>query len=183
MFRPLISILFIFICSLVYWCGFSLNMQLFQASHFSAGVNWVFLPAGLRLLLVLIFGIYGAIGVGAASVWIGWGDYFPDDHLTALISGIISGLSPYLARFFILNNTRLSDSLNNLGPKSLLICICLFSVISPLLHQAWFYIRGYTENFSESLSVMIVGDLIGSFIVVYAAKLMISLHRLLPASK
>lgn len=183
MLRIPISITFILICSLIYWCGFALNMSLFEASNFSAGVNWVFLPAGLRLLLVLIFGIYGAVGVSVASIYIGWEDFFPNDHFTALVSGLISGFSPYVARVFILNKTRLSDSLNNLGPKSLLICICIFAFISPLFHQIWFYTKGYTDNFGASLGVMIIGDLIGSLIVVYAAKSIITMKQLIPTKK
>lgn len=158
-------------------------MRLFEASNFSAGVNWVFIPAGLRLLLVLIFGIYGAIGVSVASIYIGLDGFFPNDPLTALVSGLISGFSPYIARAFVINKTRLSDSLNNLGPKSLLICICIFAFISPLFHQIWFYTKGYTDNFGASLGVMIIGDLIGSFIVVYAAKSLISMKQFLPAKR
>jgi hypothetical protein len=155
-------------------------MHLFHSATFSTGVNWIFLPAGLRLLLVLLFGLYGAIGVSIASVLIGWVDYFPEDHITALFSGLISGFSPFLARFIILNKTRLSDSLNNLGPKSLLICICIFAVISPIFHQILFYANGYTANFGASLFVMILGDLIGSLILVYLTKTLIELHRLIP---
>lgn len=183
MLRLPISALITLSCSVIYWGGFSLNTQLFQATNFSAGVNWIFLPAGLRLLLVLIFGIYGAVGVSIASILIGLSDFFPNDQLTAIFSGIISGFSPYLARLIILNQTRLSASLDNLGPKSLLICICIFAVISPLFHQILFYINGYTDNLGASLSVMIVGDLLGSFLVVYAAKLIIEAQKLFTLNK
>lgn len=177
--RLTIGSLLIFICSLIYLGGFLLNMQLFHSMNFSEGVSWIFLPAGLRLLLVLIFGLYGAVGISIASILMGWQNFFADDHLTAILSGLISGFSPFVARSLILNKTRLSDSLNNLGPKSLLICIFIFAVISPFFHQILFYINGYTNNFGASLAVMIVGDLIGSLIVVYAAKLTIEVNRLL----
>lgn len=175
--RIFISTISILICALLYWGGFSLNMQLFDKASFSVGVSWIFLPAGLRLLLVLIFGLYGAVGISLASILMGWNNFFSDDPFTAIASGIISGFSPYLARTLILNKTRLSVSLNNLGPKSLLICIVIFAVISPLLHQLLFYTNGYTDNFGASLTVMIIGDLIGSLIVVYAAKSFIEIYR------
>lgn len=175
--RIFLNSILILICGLLYWGGFSLNMQLFEKASFSVGVNWIFLPAGLRLLLVLLCGFYGAIGISIASIFMGLNSFFIDDQVTAVISGILSGFSPYLARALILKKTRLSVTLENLGPKSLLICIFIFAVISPLLHQILFFTNGYTDNFGASLSVMIIGDLIGSLIVVYAGKAFIELAR------
>ena len=42
---------------------FELNDWLFDFFEYSEGINWVFLPAGFRILLVLVLGLPGALGI------------------------------------------------------------------------------------------------------------------------
>ena len=178
MHRILTTALLLTLSSLFYYGGFSLNTFLFSRADFSVGVNWIFLPAGLRLLLTLLFAEEGAVGIAISSMAIGLFNFFTNDPLTAITSGIISGVSPYIARMIILHKTNLSEGLGNLSTSLLMQCAFIFSIISPTLHQIWFYIQGYTSNFWSSLCVMMIGDLIGSIIVIYLAKLSIDIWRI-----
>jgi hypothetical protein len=53
--------------ALSYYLIFCLNKLLFDNYEFSYGVNWVFIPSGVQLLLVLLAGIEGALGIFWAS--------------------------------------------------------------------------------------------------------------------
>ena len=55
------------ISALSYTSLFYVNNWLTSELIFSLGVNWIYLPAGLRLFLTLIFGLPGAIGIVLAS--------------------------------------------------------------------------------------------------------------------
>ena len=173
----ILNISVLLISAFSYWGFFKLNESVFNNLLFSTGVNWIFLPAGLRLLLTLLFAEEGAIGIIVASIAIGINHYFINDPLTAVMAGIISGTAPYLARLIVLNKLRLKSDLTNLSLGNLFLCILTFAVISPLMHQLWFFYSGYAQHFISSFLVMTVGDFIGSLIVIYSAKLLINLWR------
>jgi len=167
---------FSFIC---YSALFSLNSYIFSNLDFSAGVNWVFLPAGLRLLLTLVMVENAAIGITLASLVFGLNGYFVNDWITGVGAGLISGLAPYIAYRLVIHKYHLKTNLSNMEPRSLILCILVFSVISPVFHQVWFVSRNYTNDFFSSLGVMVLGDLLGSLIVIYGARLFISLYKML----
>jgi hypothetical protein len=42
--------------ALIYFLGFQLNFRLFTELESSFGVNWIFIPSGIRLAAVLLAG-------------------------------------------------------------------------------------------------------------------------------
>lgn len=163
----------ILISALLYALAFGINSFLMDSLTFSLGVNWIFLPAGLRLLLTLLFGFSGAIGIALSSVLIAINFYFEHDLISGLGAGLIGGLAPYFANLFVFKNMSLTSNLETLDGNKLLNCIFIYSLISPVLHQAWFFIRGINDNFIEHVGVMFIGDLVGTLIIIYLAKLAI----------
>lgn len=174
LFLRLTLIGFSFIC---YFGLFSLNTLFFSNSEFSTGVNWVFLPAGIRLLLTLVLAEDAAIGISLAAISIGLSDFFENDFITAIGAGILSGLAPYIAYRLVVKQYSISHNLSNMNNRNLILCIVLFALISPLLHQVWFVSRGYTTDFLLSFAVMMVGDLLGSLLIIYSAKSLLFLRR------
>lgn len=167
-FNPLI----ILISSLLYGLSFSINTYFLDDFSHSLGISWIFLPAGLRLLLTLMFASSGAIGIAISSILIGIFFYF-EGLVLGIGAGIISGLAPFLARYLAFKGMDLKTNLDTLSGPKLINCILIYSLISPLLHQALFTAINPDNPFLENLGVMIIGDLIGTVIVVYVAKLII----------
>ena len=52
--------------AVAYFSLFQLNSYFFSSSGFSEGVNWIFLPSGLRLVFILLFVESGAVGIMGA---------------------------------------------------------------------------------------------------------------------
>ena len=98
------------ISAISYGILFYLNDWLTSSLAFGLGVNWIYLPAGLRLFLTLVFALPGAIGIVAASFLICWFGNFPHDLTTCLGVGLISGFAPYMPRVFSLRFLRYGDS-------------------------------------------------------------------------
>jgi hypothetical protein len=153
---------------------FELNTLLFSAFSFSTGVDWIYLPSGLRLAFVLVFGVWGALGIILASIAIDFIHYFNADVTTAVVTGLISGASPLLARTICVDRLGLNKDLTNLTTGKLLNAAVIFSVLSATLHQLWFTFRGHTENFISSAAVMALGDLTGAILILYLAKYLFS---------
>jgi uncharacterized protein YacL len=60
-----------------------------------------------------------------------------------------------------------------MSAQALIKVAVFFAVLSSTLHQLFFIWLGHTENFIKSLSVMAFGDLMGTLIVLYVAKLIL----------
>jgi hypothetical protein len=149
--------------------------ELFRPLEYAPGINWIYLPAGMRLLCTLLFGGAGAIGLLIVSWAICFLYFFPDDFLRAFMGGIIAALAPYLVYLAAQHLYGLRASLTNLTPRALLHCIAAYSVASPGLHHLWFWMEGQREGLLRGFLVMSAGDLAGTLIVVYLAKGLLSL--------
>jgi hypothetical protein len=153
----------------VFFLLFHLNDFLFSQLTYSTGVSWVFLPSGLRLLLVLMFAGSGAVGVVLGSLVVGLDR--PMGPEVTLAAAVISGLSPWLARWICLRTMQIQSDLRELNALRLLQMALVFSTVSAVLHQALYTGTGLSPSFLEGTAVMAIGDLLGTMVVLYAVKL------------
>ena len=165
-------------CSTALFTGFFiLNEAFFSGLEFDIGVNWIFLPAGMRLLCTLLFGLEGAIGLFIAGLIV-IHFYFPTfDLITGIGAAFITAGAPYLVYRLALSR-GLSPSLEKITPKTLGILILIYAITSPLLHQLWFALRGFSPDSLSAFFAMFVGDLLGTLIVVYSIKICLALLRM-----
>ena len=147
------------------------NEWLFTRLEFVPGINWIYLPAGMRLLCVLLFGNAGAHRP-AAGVLAGLLLLFFPGRLPALVHGRHAGrrraLDRQPHRAAGVRPARFADQ-----PVARAACwsaSSLYSIASPLLHHIWFAVHGGTEDLLHGFFVMFIGDLNGTLIVVYAMK-------------
>lgn len=163
------------VSTILFLLVFLANEWLFNSARFEfvRGVNWIYLPSGMRLLCTLLFGGMGAIGVLIAS-WITCVFYFfPDDPLRSFIGGIASAVAPYLVYKLAQHRYGLQASLLNLNARRLLLLSLAYSVANPTLHHFWLMLRGQPDL--PGFVVMVFGDLVGTLVVLYAMKLALSL--------
>jgi hypothetical protein len=166
------------ISAMAYTFLFYFNGWLTNTLVFGLGVNWIYLPAGLRLFLTLIFGLPGAIGIAAASFLISYYGDFPHDLTLCVGVGLISGFAPYLARYFVFSNLRLESDLSNPNFPKLIACILIYSLLSAGLHQWWFATMTLENTGSVNhFLVMFIGDVLGSLLLISLIKCCLDLIR------
>jgi len=166
------------ISAMAYTFLFYLNAWLTNTLVFGLGVNWIYLPAGLRLFLTLLFGLPGAVGIATASFLISFYGDFPHDLTVCVGVGLISGFAPYLARYFVFNNLRLESNLSNLNFPKLIACILIYSLLSAGLHQWWFATMTLEDAGSVNhFLVMFIGDVLGSLLLISLIKCCLDLLR------
>jgi len=175
MVRFLKSLVIVFAVALAYGLVHLLNDLLFAHLRFSAGVDWIFLPSGLRLLAVLLLSLQGALGVALASALIATVSVFPDDPITSVGAGVLSGLSPLLARGVATRALSVRDDLAGLAAPDLLKLTLVFGLISASLHQLWYVARGHSDSLLQGIVAMMVGDLVGAVLVLYMARFALGL--------
>lgn len=152
----------------------ALNEWLFKELEFLPGINWVYLPAGMRLLCTLLFAEAGAVGLLIASWAVSFLYFFPDDFDRAFWGGIVATIAPYGVYVAARRWWGLGASLATLTPRRLLALCLAYSVASPLLHHLYFWLQG-GHDLVRGFLVMFVGDLNGTLIVIYAMKATLAL--------
>ena len=174
---PFLHLGIILFCGFLYACLFYINDWLTQLLQAAPGVNWIYLPAGLRLFLVLIFGLPGALGIVAASTIITFYRDFGIDPLTIIGIGLISGLAPYLARYLVIRNLKIATDLGNLNIQTIFMCILIFATLSATLHQVWFEFRGFESGSLKNTLIMLIGDVLGSLLLISLVKVGIDFYK------
>lgn len=157
---------------------FKLNDVFFASIGFSTHISWIFLPAAIRMLSVLVFEWVGALGLFFGALVTS--DLFSDvDFSTALALSTMSALGPVVAIEICSRWLGLSRTLRGLGPRQ----ICLFALVGAIFnvipHNIYLYGSGLMSSPFEGLVPMFVGDLAGTAIVIYLTSLILKL--VLPA--
>ena len=146
-----------------------LNDWLFRWLEFAPRVNYVYLPAGMRLLCTLLFAEDGAIGLLIVSCAVNFLYFFPDDFERAFVGGTVSTAAPYLVYLMARRFWRLDPLLRNLTPRHLLLLALAYALAHAVLLNLWFVLRGQ-HDLLGGFAAMAIGDLTGTLIVLYALK-------------
>ena len=175
--ESVVSVKTTIVCALVYALLFYANDWLTAFLEVAPGVNWIYLPAGLRLFLVLIFGLSGAIGIAIASTLITLGRDLSDDIIGIVGIGLISGFGPYLARLMVIRNLKINADLSNLNIQMIAISVLVFALLSAGLHQLWFVLIGIPSGSFSNAVAMLIGDILGALLFISICKFGIDLYK------
>ena len=153
---------------------FILNEQLNPFFWERTGVSWLFLPAGLRLLLVLLCGWPAAVGIMIGG-WITGSWMLADYPWLVPLFGVVNGLAPLLAAWSARRHFGIRASLANLTPLNLLGLSLLFAAINALLQQVFYLLSGVTpaSDLPAALFAMFFGDVTGALVVLFITSLSI----------
>ena len=165
------------ISALLYSALFFFNDWLTETVKYDLGVSWIYLPAGLRLFLILIFGLSGAIGIAAASFAISYFGVFIPDLVTCIGIGLISGFAPLLAKWLVVSSIPINTDLSNLSIQKIILCIIIYALMSSGLHQYWFELRDLESGSLNHFLVMFIGDIAGSVLLIAVIKYSIDLLK------
>lgn len=147
---------------------FELNAYWFEFLAVSPYISWVFLPAALRVLAVLLFKTRGVLGLflGAlitnASLW-------GSEWWNALALSAVSALSPALALWLGVRWLDLMPTLDGLKGWQLLALSALAAVSNSVLHGLLFYAIEHEMPWHNVIVSMTVGDFAGTLMVLYSA--------------
>lgn len=150
-----------------------INEAFFLQFEHSSGVNWVFLPAGIRLLATLLFGFAGFIGLLLASLYLNF-HHFAFHEVRALSGAVAAAGGPYFAYLFAKHWFDLGPRLRNLTLGRLLFTGLLCGVVNPVLNHAFVWVHTGTLDWA-ALLVMMVGDIAGILIVLTISKGLLTL--------
>lgn len=167
--------------SALLWAGcWFLNKALLADTLVTTGINLVYLPAGIRLLLVLFFGPWGALGIFLVDPLLFFYEHGSGSLAEVIGTSFISAFAPYLAVLGFCWAAGISPRLSGLKPLHLPMLALLVSIITPLLFNLHFlfYDRHADDEFARNFVAMATGDFLGCFAVLGLARIMLAATRL-----
>jgi len=167
----------IIISAALYMAFFYFNQYITASLEDAKGVNWIFLPAGIRIFITLILDYSGAIGLAIASILINYIGFYELDFTSTVGIAVICGIAPLLGRHFVIHNLKVQPDLSNVSMSQLLIIIAAYSLLSSGLHQLWFAARDLDSGSWNHFIAMFCGDVAGSILFVAAIKYGIDLLK------
>ena len=170
----------IFVSGIV-WLGVSLlNSVLMSSTAVTTGIALVYLPAGFRLLMILLFGFWGALGIFLTNPIL-FVEYFGTASITeTVINSGIAAFVPYLVVRACSRYFGVSSSLLELKPIHLPVLALAASLATPLAFNFQFLLAGRKppELFPTNFTAMTFGDFVGCLLVIGCARLLIAAYRM-----
>ena len=147
---------------------------------YALGVSLIFLPAGIRTLAVLIFGLRGAIGVfvGAIFSTMDYMGHIPTmDMANVALIAAISAFSAYLMMRVVCWWRKIGVDLDELTFSDVLTIVFSQGLLSASLHQLLYRHHVVEEAYvdptlAESFrlwAAMATGDVVGSMVLMLSA--------------
>lgn len=147
---------------------FELNTYLFEDLAVNQNVSWIFLPAVVRVLAVMLAGYAGVIGlfIGAliTNLPITSSELFDVFMLSSL-----AGLTPLLAVWLVVRYFGLDEEFSDLRWWHLIAFSTAGAISNVVLTQCYLAYSSRHDATSGSWFPMLVGDLLGTFAVLYIA--------------
>lgn len=155
-------------------CLYVLNDWLFDHVAVSQYASWIFLPAALRMLAVLLCGWTGVLGLFIGSLITAYYTHDLNDPAMVIVLAGLSALAPMVAYMVCAKLFGLRGDLRGLSASHLIALSVAVALAGSVLHNLHFVMIGATHAFGHTFMTMFVGDLIGTFIMLYAAKFLMS---------
>jgi hypothetical protein len=158
---------------------FELNGWVFSNFAYSESISWVFLPAGFRVILVLVLGLPGAWGLVLGSWFIDGALFSAETWLLPFLNGLVSGLTPWLVMKFLQHKGWLAPHIMSMSAQRLLQMTLIFSAASAISHQLlWWLFERPDANILVDVWPMFIGNALGALLMLYGFKF--ALDRIRP---
>lgn len=156
----------------IVWIGlFEANAYLAEVLVVNENVSWFFLPAAIRVLSVLLAGYAGVFGLFVGALFTN----MPIDSVNlidAVAISSISAISPLIAVGVLYKGFSLSNSLAGLRWWHLIAFAAFGAVCNVTATQLYITYNNRLASLGGSWFPMLVGDLMGAFVFLYAASLL-----------
>ena len=131
--------------------------------------HWIYLPAGIRILAVAIYGWVGVVGIMLG--WVFCHIFGGEKTLSeSLYFGFISGFSAYLSLLVWQWYFQINSSLDSITSRLAVYLVLICAFVSTLIRYAYLFSIDPLTPFFQVFTIGLIGDIVGSFIVLYMIK-------------
>jgi len=167
--------------STIAWCVVvPVFALLFSWTEYVSGINWLYLPHGLRMMLVLLFGLAGALGFSIGSRVLRWAelDGLTSNPLIDVPLGFVPGLAAYFAALLTVREwpgkgilPRIGQGIPAIDGRRLILLAFVSAILNSGGHIAVRMVFGREQQpINDDFSMMLVGDFFGALVLLYTLK-------------
>lgn len=170
----------IVVLSALAWVGsFAVHNRFLPFLEHAPGIDLVFIPSGVKMIAILIGGIWAVLGICLGSLFLTGAEFQTMHPGIILAVAACSGFCPYVALRLSLRATGVHASLGNLTPSRLPLIGLGVALGSALLHNIFFSLLGLEpwHRFVEHVVAMATGDFVGILLAVIIAFLVLRATR------
>lgn len=163
-----IKALIVLVSGTLWFGSFRAHDWLLPLTTYTAGIDVVFVPSGIRFFLLLIGGVWAAVGVALGSLLLSGSEFGISDvgEITAIAA--YSGFAPLVALLISMRLLGISDNLSTLMPRHLPVLALGTAVGSSVFHCLLYWAFGLlpADRLISDILAMAMGDFTGILIVV-----------------
>ena len=153
---------------LLFSLSFRLNQYFDEQFVYAAGISLLFLPAGVKLLAVLVGRLPAILGLLVVGIYLGFG-IWPDKPMSSVIYFAVVSLMTYpIAAFGLMHVLHIERDLSNLRYHHIVWLSLAASALNGVVHNWLYWTQGVTtsEELWQKSAAMALGDFMGCFVVV-----------------
>ena len=153
---------------LLFVASYSLNEFFDPYTIYAPGVSLLFIPAGVKLLALLVARGPAIFGLFFASVYLSTGLWTELGYLSFYYFALVSVLTYSIAIYLVIKYFKVSKTLLNLRYLHIVLMALIACLLNGCFHNVVYMWQGVTsleELWSKSLA-MSLGDFMGCFVVV-----------------
>lgn len=170
----------IIVLSALAWVGsFTIQNRFLPFLHHAPGIDLVFIPSGVRMLAILIGGIWAVLGICLGSLFLTGAEFQTMHPGIILAIAACSGFGPYVALRLSLRAGGVAADLRDLTPTCLPLISLGVALGSALLHNLLFSSLGLEpwSGIASNILAMATGDFIGILLAMVIAFLVLRAVR------
>lgn len=163
----------------------AMNTYLMSFADFARGIDLIYLPAGFRLLIVLLFGFWGALGIFLSNPIAYLVEFGSGSASLVIANSLICAFAPYLTVRAFCRAAGIQASLLQLKPVHLPLLALAVSVATPVMLNLYFLASGMKEadQLMVNVSAMVTGDFLGCLFLIVLVRLAIAAFRVVVPSQ
>lgn len=148
--------------------SFEINEYFDSFALYAPGINLIFIPAGFKLLCVLLGGEAAAAGLLLSSIYVSYRVWDHTSLMQMIYFAFASVGSYYITVLLVKKILRINDTLSNLRYLHIIIFSAAASITNGTLHNIVYVWQDKVklEEFLAHSTAMIFGDFLGCFIVI-----------------
>ncbi|PQA79881.1 hypothetical protein C5F52_27995 [Limnohabitans sp. TS-CS-82] len=148
--------------------SFQLNQHLDSYMLYAPGVSLIFIPAGFKLLAILVGRLPAIVGLFIASIYTSIGLWTELQTVSLYFFAIASVLSYATASYCVMKLLGINRDLYNLRYWHIVVLSLVASVLNGIVHNVAYLMEGVTAIDAQwgNSAAMALGDFLGCFVVV-----------------
>jgi integral membrane sensor domain MASE1 len=153
---------------LLFVFSFEVNERFDSFALYAAGISLVFIPAGFKLLCLMVGGGAAALGLFLAAIYLSMRVW---DHtgLMQMVYFAVAAVGTYYAAVLVIKKLlRINDTLSNLRYLHIIVLSAAASILNGTVHNVVYVWQDKVklDHFFANAAAMVMGDFLGCFIVI-----------------